>query len=324
MAIDFIIFGKTPPPIGGVRIHVKRLVCSLQEADYNFSFVSLNPRALAKSYKILLAAKFIHVHTSNVYVRFSFALLCKILKTKLITTYHGNLKRFSPIPNLIDTISLKMTNCPIVLNEYSLGIAKKINRRASLIPAFIPPGNHEIQKPLPKSISNKLENFDYKNCFCTNAYAVNFDKNGCEIYGIIDLVTIFQKHNQLGLIISDPSGAYKKYFSQNKIQLSENILIIAEPHSFLPILKFSNCFIRATSTDGDSLSIKEALYFDKKVIASDCVSRPTSCITYTANSIDALENAILKISTFENKPVDKRALSGLAELRELYDRLLEH
>lgn len=36
----------------------------------------------------------------------------------------------------------------------------------------------------------------------------------------------------------------------------------------------SDCYIRFTATDGDSLAVREALYFNKKVIASNIVDRP--------------------------------------------------
>ena len=47
-----------------------------------------------------------------------------------------------------------------------------------------------------------------------------------------------------------------------------------------PLFKKINLFIRPTFTDGDAVSIREALSFNCSVIASDVVQRPKSTVTF--------------------------------------------
>ena len=48
--------------------------------------------------------------------------------------------------------------------------------------------------------------------------------------------------------------------------------------------------IRHTTTDGDALSVREALYLQKRTFATDCVPRPQGTICY--HNIDELEKLL--------------------------------
>ena len=50
--------------------------------------------------------------------------------------------------------------------------------------------------------------------------------------------------------------------------------------------------IRATATDGDAISIKEALYLQKPTIATDCVPRPQGVILFEYNNADSFSKAL--------------------------------
>jgi glycosyltransferase involved in cell wall biosynthesis len=99
--------------------------------------------------------------------------------------------------------------------------------------------------------------------------------------------------------------------------VENNILFLTGNHSFFEVLKMSNCFIRNTSTDGDSLSIKEALYIGLPVIATDCVSRPKGVKLINYNDISSLDMAICGLNIKEiNK--NNRPVNGGLEILNLY------
>ena len=106
-----------------------------------------------------------------------------------------------------------------------------------------------------------------------------------EIYGIIELIQFFNDNLNFGFIFSDPSGTYSSYFDSENIQLKDNIVIINGNHSFFNVLELSDSFIRNTTTDGDSISVREALFLDKKVFATNCVDRPKDVIILKELSI---------------------------------------
>lgn len=294
-----LIIGRIPPPIGGVTIHTQRLL-SFIEKDENFkvSFYNNSLANLVKAPWVLLKFKVFHLHSSNPYVRLYYALIGVILNKKSIITIHGDLGRFqSEFKNYIDKLSVKLCWRPIVLNDKSFSIAKKINSNAIKVSSFLPPIERE---ELKEKLSEKVERIkkEYNVVCCTNAYAMSFDRDKNEIYGILEIIEYFKRNTSVALIFSDPSGQYSEYFNNHGIVLTENILHIAEEHSFYEILSISNISIRNTTTDGDSISVKESLYLNKITLVTDVVSRPTGCVVYNPKHLhqtitEVLDNLVL-------------------------------
>lgn len=280
-----LILGKLPPPIGGVTIHVKRLLERIDTSNLAYKFFE-NTNNILELIKTVKRFRILHLHSSNPYYRLLVVIIGRICLTKTIITVHGDLGRFkSTLKNLIDNMAITLCTLPIVLNEGSYIKARKLNAKSKIISAFIPPVK---RTSLPKSIEIKVSSFleNYKLTFATNAFNRTIDKNGEEIYGIEMLIPLFAKFSDYALIISDPSGAYSDRFKNQKIILTPNIFIINYPHSYFEILDRVDVSIRNTSTDGDPLSIKESLYLGTPVIASNIVSRHPDCIIYTRNNLN--------------------------------------
>lgn len=313
---DLLILGKTPPPIGGVTIHVKRLTDFLHNLNYPSKFIFLDTKNIINIINNLFRCKCVHLHTSNVFLQFILSLLSKLFGIKSIITYHGDLNRYSGIKNNFALLSLKLCTYPIVLNETSIRLALKHNKKALKISAFIPPLNEEPLSFNTIEKINKLKS-EYKRVYSTNAYGLTFDKYNMEIYGILDLIDIFNTKSEYALIISDPSSSYHKYFVDNNLHLNKNILVLNYPHSFCEILRMSDASIRNTSTDGDALSIKESLFFNIPTFATDVVSRNENVITYKRGEYDKL------FYEYNSPKVDKDKLNGSIELLKLYNSIIK-
>jgi len=175
-------------------------------------------------------------------------------------------------------IACKYCTVPIVQNEYSELKALKLNSNTICIGAYIPA---TFQNPLGPGISLLIQALaaDHDYLFCTNASTLSFDRSGREIYGISDLIDVFAATPRAGLIISDSSGQYLSYITSRKI-ISSNICFISIQHDFLNILDYADAMIRNTTTDGDSISVREALHKGLVVFATDCVPRPKGCTIY--------------------------------------------
>jgi glycosyltransferase involved in cell wall biosynthesis len=287
---NILILGTIPPPIGGVTIHISRLLDYLERANFKFIFVELRKQKSTTICKYILNSKIIHLHISNPILKFFLSVFTFLSFKKLIITYHGNLGRYSRILNFFDYLSVLFCTYPIVLNRNSYNLAKTFNKCTKLFTSFIPPNSELIDLKTKKLLSEFIDT--KKIIFCTNAFGVSYDKNKNEIYGINDLVKIFNSLSNQQLIISDPSGKYKSYISL-KQDISSNILFINYSHDFIQVIKQTDCFIRATTTDGDSLSVKEALFYGKTVIASDCVSRPQNVLLYETSNWENLKHTII-------------------------------
>lgn len=276
-----------PPPIGGVTIHVKRLCDALYRSNINYIFKELDTSSLILLPLLCLRFNVIHLHSSNPFVRFYFALICYVFRVNSITTIHGNLGRYREnYKNRMDLCCIKLSSLPIVLNDFSYNMAQRVNGKTKLLSAFIPPQQVEnLDDDLISNIKALISSCDF--VFSTNAYNMSFDKNNNEIYGVLELIDSFSQNLHYGLVISDPSGAYASYFARNNISLSKNIILIDYEHSYFEVLKLVDYSIRNTTTDGDPLSVKESLYLNKVVLATDVINRPKGSLIYKLNDFSS-------------------------------------
>ncbi len=316
---NLYILGPMPLPIGGVTVHVKRLVEMCEKHKVPYKFVDIKKESLLYTVLQMSKSQFFHLHTSNSLFRVLLLLLSKICFSKSIVTFHGDLGRYSTYRNWLDYFSVFLANTPVLLNKNSITKAKKLNSKSKMCGAFIPPG--EIEE-LQKNIKNKIDAFknnSFHKLYATNAYNVSFDSKGKEIYCITELISVFSNLKDYGLIISDPSGNYLKYLKKLSISIPKNVLFISEEHDFINVINSVDGLIRATRTDGDSLTVKEALYFKIKVICSNCVDRPNGVLLYDTENFELLNDLIQANTRNENVEVK----NGFLSLLKIYDTYLK-
>ncbi|MER2998502.1 hypothetical protein [Pontibacter populi] len=311
-----LIIGTVPPPIGGVSIHLERLIFSLKENGISYKFIDYRKMPL-KAFYYFFIERCVHTNFSNKVLRFIAALIGYLFGKKVIITYHGKYD----FTNFLDKYSLKLSFKSFVLNNYSYSHAVKVqnDRKVTLISAFIPPNNIKVDVNLRLDI--EFTNFcrQYNYIFCTNSHSYVVDKFGRDIYGIDTIITAIKDFKEAGLIISDPSGKLHKIYSNSL----PNVFFISYPHSFIEIIQKSNCVIRATTTDGDSLTIKEALYYKKLIIASDCVDRVDGVLLFNTGNVESLKNKMAIAITGTNlfKYVDLQ--DGSLSLISFYKSLIK-
>ena len=255
MKVKLLQFAKLPPPIGGVSIHVGRLISRAkrrQDIDIEVLDYSREKNMFLFLNKILLS-KIIHIHLTNKKYRLFFTFLFKLMLKKVIITFHGKYD----FESNFDKFSLKLSIASIVLNDFSYANAKRYKKSGIYkIGAFIPPVENEIV-PLKNEVLQKLKglNEKYQKVFCTNASSLAFDDLGREIYMGTELINYFQNKKEIALVFSCPNEEYFNFLKEKFISFSENIYFINENHSFVNIINNTDALIRATTMDGDSLSI---------------------------------------------------------------------
>ena len=286
---QLLILGSLPEPIGGVSVYCKRLCEELKYKNVEFQFVDINKSSFSKIISSVFKFNVIHLNTSNPFFRIIIVILSKLLLKKIIITFHGNIGRFNWFKNILDSFSIILCTAPVVINNGSYVKAIKLNSQTKLSSAFFRPRNiTPLPNPLLLKIS-KLKN-ESTHLFCTNAFNITYDKKGRETYQISQIISVFSQLKNQSLVFSDPSRQYSKYLKSKNIIIPTNIIIIDEPHDFNAVLKEVDAFIRYTTTDGDSISVKEALSLGKSVIASDVVSRPKEVTT--VNNLNTLKKEI--------------------------------
>lgn len=317
-----LIIGRILPPVGGVTMHVTRLIESLTAHGFpHFAFCDLKKDSLCRITRKIMQHGIIHLHASNPLFQLLFAMFCFLLGKKLLLTYHGNWGRYGMLGNLAIKLSALICTVPIVQNKESMVTAQYYNGSAVLISTFIPSA---YTIPLSPQHSQQLEEFrrSFKFIFCTNAWNLSFDKNGKETYGISEIISNIRLVNSGGLIISDPSENYKPFITKTFGQIPENVIFIGGQHDFSNVLRVSDAFIRNTTTDGVSLSIYEAHENNVVVLASASVSRADFCNIYHDISTIDLVNE-LKKGRIRLQAEGKMAAANVTiQLIELYKRYI--
>ena len=193
-------------------------------------------------------------------------------------------------------ISLKLCTGFIGVNTDICKLAEKHTSKVKInnISGFIPP-NQETSTPI--EITNFFSEKDYLKLVITGQVV---EENEEDIYGLhhaINSLLLLKKEGCkfkcciVSYTISGDNISQVQRFRKkiNTLGLKENVILYHNTDELWPILKVSDIFLRTSITDGDANSIREALFFKKIVIASDCVQRPKDCIIYkTLDSHDLI------------------------------------
>jgi len=309
--MKIFILGKLPPPIGGVTIHTQRLLAWLAIDDS--LKVSHIPIKLKSIIYLLFKLKIhndtstiVHCQTSSILGVLPIILTKKIfsLKSKVVYSIHSeqwirsNLES-SALQKKVSLFCLNNINRLIVDNIKIKKNFAEYNIKSEVIIPFLPPneplGNETISDylQLEKNIKSSILVF--------NAYKINYKDGNPDIYGIETLLkafSIIKIPSTLILLIPQLREDQKKLIEQD-ISKNNNIIdffIVSRTDiDGWKVIAKSDLFIRPTITDGDALSIREALFFGVPVITSDCTVRPDGVTLFkTSDHIDLAE----KISDF--------------------------
>ena len=309
--LKITLIGTYPTPYGGVSVHIQRLQDLLLNIGFqctviDFSSSFKNAENVVNARKIRIwryiqnnSCRIVHIHSSGINLKkimgfFLVSILCKIRKNKFIITFHSfrdGAKHFNLLEKImLRQLLLKFVSHCIVVNSLIKNKLLSLNvdsNRISVIPAFFPPTTkqHDIDE-IPQEIWGFIDN--HKPIISANAFRISF-YNDQDLYGIdmcIDLCAKLQgTYPRIGFIFCLSEVGDYDYF--NKIRqkiaergISDNFLFVVRSCQFYPILMKSNVFVRPTNTDGDAVSVREALYFKIPTVASDVVLRPEGVVLF--------------------------------------------
>ncbi|MBU6134390.1 glycosyltransferase [Clostridium tertium] len=348
-----IQIGPYPPPYGGISIYIKRLKLKLDNLkieNYVWNTFSDSTCNGVKQIKIKFLFKEIlknkdirvlHYNISGILGKqFVYILNNTVGRKKInIITLHGNSRDLFAkriyfmkyILNSFDTIiCVKKDDC-----EYLkvMGVKKPIFH----IPAYI---NPTIEENEENKIPEYVYSFMKRSKFLISANgAITFNNNE-DLYGLdilIELMSLIKyDYPNINLIFcvlakDRQTEKEKKYYEglKNSIinnELSERILLYeVENTEFYPILRRSDIFIRPTNTDGDAVSIREALYFNIPCLASDAVIRPKDVFIFENRNIKSLYEEFIRVikNQDENSKDYKMKEENDVKIINLYKKLLK-
>jgi glycosyltransferase involved in cell wall biosynthesis len=295
---DLAIIGSYPPPEGGASIHVYRLSKLLDNENIHYiiyNCVSSTNNGKVKSVKkyrmLWLLAYAIYNKNIVTYclsdrvsvwfflIVFNYfkkrQIIIRVRNEKILTDF--NTKNFKSFilrwcfQNVNDIICVSKEIKKFIEAQ---GICKS---KVKHFPGFLPPPiDHYtmedecllfFQKHSPVMLIMGLlpsERNDIYNINLTLKVLQKLKNN----YKDIGLIIVFRR-------IDDKQDTLQKFKAQvAKMNLTDSIQILIQPKYFLSIIQKVDVFLRPTSTDGDSNSIREALYYGTKCLASNSVTRP--------------------------------------------------
>jgi glycosyltransferase involved in cell wall biosynthesis len=307
------LIGAYPPPYGGVSIHIQRLQGLLSSNGAQAVVYDLSPYlkktegvvnlSKAKSWPRFFSSTedIIHIHSSGASLKkmLSSLVLFKFRGKKVIITYHTlryNIEHFNWFKRKSMQIMCRIVSHYIAVSPEIKATLLSLGAKPegiSVIPAFLPPATRQQEiEEIPQGIWDFIES--HYPIVSANAYKIRFYKNQ-DLYGIdmcIDLCASLQNdYPQVGLVFCLPDIGVYEYFNKMRQRITEkgienNFLFVTQPYSFYPILMKSHIFVRPTNTDGDAVSLREALYFKVPSVASDAVPRPEGTILFENRDIN--------------------------------------
>ncbi|SHK16515.1 Glycosyltransferase involved in cell wall bisynthesis [Clostridium cavendishii DSM 21758] len=355
------IIGIYPPPLGGISVHIKRVKELLDskaikcvvfnEGDYTDLENNIIPldrygKFMFKSLKI--RNSILHFHSTTAKIRSIIWLFKKLTNNKVIITIHGDslLEQLENSNGIIKKGILKtlrdVDKIIVVNDKYSFILPRYgiDENKIEYIIAYVKP---ILNPEVFNNINNRvLEFMDEGGVNLLTNGNVRFH-NGQDLYGfdlLIEVVNKLVKSNinvklTIAVLAKDKQDEdEKKYYKELKdlvikYGIGNNVLFYEVDNAELyPLLSKSDIFIRATNTDGDPLSLREAIDFNVPSIASDIIKRPDEVITFKNRSVDDLYEKMIRL--INNLEIEKEKLinnhnkkcSSSEQLLNIYNSLI--
>jgi glycosyltransferase involved in cell wall biosynthesis len=308
---DVLILGPVPPPLGGISVHISRVVPQLQEEGFAVqvlnhfdstapSYVVGTLRRNPLRYYVLprrIPARVLHYHHSHWLALLAVAAGRGRRRTRYILTSHGDdLRRLlrSKIPGqgALTRWALKRFDVIIVVNDKIRRTleAESVDRPIEVLPAFLldqsPGAPYEL--PLDEFLSAGPG-------LVLPAFRVQFLADGRDVYGLDTAVDAFatvagdRPNLRLTLFLAErPERRKPAKYLQGLMDRLERAglhqrakVVFGLP--LTPAFRHEVVLIRPSRMDGDALSIREALEAGVPVVASDAVERPPGVVTFVTD-----------------------------------------
>lgn len=313
---NLIVIGAVPPPIGGVTIHVLRLVSGLKSLGYDFEFIDFRMRN--KNNKIDLKryivnvirvmnsrnTNVIHYQLNNLLELTLLVIISVFIKSRIITTVHSFRPEVMNGTNRFLFGCLTKTRIEFIApSETTKGtlISKGVKaENIKVINTFLPPSKSEINDTLPFEVMEFINS--KKNIVVANAYKLYRDNLGTDVYGLDMCIEACRKIPESNFIFCVPIISDFEYFDECKNRIKEygiadRFFIVNKDISLVSLFKYVDLFVRPTSTDSFGVSVAEALAMGVPAIASDVCVRAEGTITFQSrnqNEFNQLIRELLK------------------------------
>jgi glycosyltransferase involved in cell wall biosynthesis len=311
--LDLLILGPVPPPLGGISVHISRVVPLLQDAGLNVqvlnhfesmeaTFVVGTLRRNPLRYYFLprrIPARILHYHHSHWSQLLAVALGKTRSRSRYIVTVHGEdlptlLRSRIPWLGRVTRWALRRFDVIIVVNDKIRQTieAEFVDRPIEVLPAFL--ADHAAETHYEPSLEKFLSSGPG---LILPAFRVRFMPDGRDVYGFdtaVEAFTVVAKGRpslHLALFVAEqPKGRKPTRYLNDLIRRLERVglrdrtkVVFGVP--LTPAFRHDVVLVRPSRMDGDALSIREALDIGVPVVASDAVERPSGVVTFATDNV---------------------------------------
>ncbi len=359
--MNVIIIGPYPPPYGGISVHVKRMKQYLESKNINivlyneskeFKDISKNIIPVNGYKKFIFKIPFLkgdvlHFHSIDKRIRILLGFY-KIFNKNIILSIHGEsvhdqIKTSNLIGKKLLNFSLKKidfitcSNSKIKKDLVEFGIN---HNKIEVVPEYIKPIKaEEDEKSIPEYVWEFIKKSEF--LISTNGW-IRFYNNE-DLYGIdmlIELLNDLHKKNIKARLlvallgVESQNQKEKNYYEDLKkkiikLNLQNDILIFESKNKeFYPILSKTQLFMRPTNTDGNSVSVMEALDCKIPCITSDACPRPNGVVLFKTRDINDLVNKttdlIENYKLYKEKANEVILENNAEKLLKIYKRIAKN
>lgn len=323
-----VLVGPTPPPWGGVSVHIQRVSAHLNEAGIPHRILSTTaleeggsilPLGKSKVFSLLgharkLGGRDVVVHSSELH-GLLVAFLCALFGARVAQHFHngralGHALRFWWLRGVVRYLLGRLDRVYAV-NSVIAEILRAIRPSLKVVElhAFVPPSQAELGRA-----SMALDLPD--GCFAIGWCGITVGERA-EIYGFEFFLNVLECLRQKGWPVVGVIGASDGFSPEvlppsaraSISRLQSALIFVPQSDPYVAYMKALSVFVRPTSTDGDALSIREAMSLGVPVVASSVVCRPDGCETFRLGEREACVDKVIAALAHS------RAQSGLEAVR---------
>lgn len=302
--------GVMPPPVGGISVYLYRL--KKRFPDYIF----VDESRLSKWEFIKVIFKMnghVFYHFDHLKRQLFIFIVCKLLGNHFSLVIHNDRLKHNYISSnifrryLVRTILRNTTEIQCV-NENTANFIKEILKvdpqKIIITNPFLPPPlteENDILLTYNRSVFEFLS--EHKYVIVANASNIKFYKKQ-DLYGLdlcIELVARLKEYfPQVGLIFALADSSNVEYLNKidqriEELDIKKNVYFLTGQKELWPLFKRADIMVRPTNTDGDAVSIREALYFGCPAVASDVCRRPEGTLLFKNRDLNDFYQKVYNI-----------------------------
>lgn len=260
--IRCVLIGKLPGPIGGVTRFNAKL-----KARFGL-WVAYNWMQYVKA--LLSPINLFHISLSSL-KHISFLLvLSKAFRKTVIVTFHRDITRYLVKDRRLFFFACKLIDEIIVLSNSNQRLLLNHGIKSVLIPNYFKESG-AIEDKGVKYLGSDRRNFS--KVVVTMCYK-RVEINGVDVYGIIELLQLAELFPDYLWVLVNPTNEYPEWAGKNLFYINKEI-------SMEDLFQETDIYIRNTITDGDSLTVYEALSNNNTVLATTVADRPPGTLLYS-------------------------------------------